>query len=158
MILRGPFDFLGSWIQNAPFLPIEINIPDTFASVGGAVGSAAQNVGMFAQGVGTNLNSWFQNAGQGFHTFTQNMGSHLQNVTHFFGQRPSTTPSTAEEPQPESGPDVQQVLVTEQEKKKYFILIPMDSSPGNNKKESTRPVIKEKDISFDGDIFLDTYP
>lgn len=112
---------------------------------------------MFAQGVGANLNTWFQNAGQGFQTFTHNVGNGFQNVTQLFAQKPV---SVVQEPQTENdqqSPGVQQSIPIEAQGK-YFIIIPMSSAVGINKNELKNPIAKEKDMSFDGDILFSTYP
>nr|XP_023029244.1 uncharacterized protein LOC111517348 [Leptinotarsa decemlineata] len=68
---RGPLDFIGNLIQSSGFFPIEINVPDTFGSIGNGVGTLANNVGNFAQNVGTGFQTFTQNVGNGFQNFVQ---------------------------------------------------------------------------------------
>ncbi|KAG5888644.1 hypothetical protein JTB14_021269 [Gonioctena quinquepunctata] len=68
---RGPFDFIGNWIQSTGFFPIEINVPDTFGAIGNNVGTLATNAGNFAQNVGTGFQTFTQNVGNGFQNFVQ---------------------------------------------------------------------------------------
>ncbi|CAG9854204.1 unnamed protein product [Phyllotreta striolata] len=73
---RGPLDFIGNWIQSSNFFPVEINVPDTFATVGGTVGGWATNLGGIAQNVGST-----------FQGLTQNVGSGIQNIAQTITQR-----------------------------------------------------------------------
>ncbi|XP_028142174.1 uncharacterized protein LOC114336052 isoform X2 [Diabrotica virgifera virgifera] len=70
---RGPLDFIGNLIQSTGLIPIEINVPDTFSSVGNTVGGWATNVGNFAQGVGTTFQGFTQNIGSGVQNFAQGL-------------------------------------------------------------------------------------
>lgn len=99
----------------------------------------AQGVGSFAQGVGSNINTFAQ-------AFSQNVGNGLQNAAQFFSQRPNAGTATSNpvavvqtvQPlnvspistdnglQPQTDNSLQP-----QPQQKYFILIPMVSNIGS---------------------------
>ncbi|KAJ8961183.1 hypothetical protein NQ318_008865 [Aromia moschata] len=108
---KGPFDFLGNWIQSSDWFPVEINVPDTITGVGNGVGS-------FATNVGNGFNTFAQNVGNGFQTFTQNVGSGFQSFTQNLAQR---IPILAVIVRPNSPP-------------RYFLMLPagnMNNNGGN---------------------------
>ncbi|CAH1104569.1 unnamed protein product [Psylliodes chrysocephalus] len=82
---RGPLDFIGNWIQSSDFFPLELNVPDTFSSIGNTVGGWANNVGNFAQNVGSTFQGFTQNVGSGIQGLTQNVGSGIQGLTQNVG-------------------------------------------------------------------------
>lgn len=81
--LKGPLSFIGDWINNSDWFPIEINVPDTFGAIGNGLQGFGNNVGNFAQGIGNNIGNFAQGVGTGFNTVTTNIGNGLQS----FAQR-----------------------------------------------------------------------
>lgn len=176
MVLRGPFDFIGNWIQGSEWFPIEINVPDTFGAVGNAVGVVAQGVGTFAQGVGSNISGFAQNVGQGFQSLSQNVGNGFQNFAQFFSQRPNTvTSSISANPaavyQTAQSPNIQQaqlegglqnqplsVQQTPPVQQKYFILVPMGTNTGNGQNKLAHPFLVGNNMPFDSDMLFETFP
>lgn len=158
MALRGPFDFIGNWIQGSDWFPIEINVPDTFGAVGNAfgyvaqgVGNVAQGVGSFAQGVGTNVNNFAQGVGQGWQTLSQNFGNGVQGFAQLF-PRPN---AQSGQKNPQLG---QSVNVGGQQK--FLILVPMGASNGNGQSRLPFPMFNMKNNmpTIDNDILLEAFP
>ncbi|KAJ8974859.1 hypothetical protein NQ317_001957 [Molorchus minor] len=113
---RGPFDFIGNWIQSSEWFPVEINVPDTVSSIGNGVGT-------FATNVGSGFNNFAQNVGIGFQTFTQNLGNGFQSFTQNLTER---FPILAVFVRPNSPP-------------RYFVLVPKvkANNRNNNDKSET---------------------
>ncbi|XP_060517977.1 uncharacterized protein LOC132696888 isoform X2 [Cylas formicarius] len=93
---RGPFDFIGNWIQQSSWFPVEINVPDTFANIGNGLSQVTQNLGngfnQFTQGVtqatsnlGNGVSQLSQNVGNGVSQFSQNVGSGVNQFTQGIG-------------------------------------------------------------------------
>lgn len=114
--VRGPLDFIGNWIQSSEWFPVEINVPDTFASVGNGIGTLATNVG-------NGFNAFTQNLGSGFQTFTQNVGSNVQNFAQNLSQR---FPVLA-------------VVVRPNAPARYFALVPVRTVGGDDTKKPYLP-------------------
>lgn len=160
MGLRGPFDFIGNWIQGSDWFPIEINVPDTFGAVGNVVGNVAQGVGSFAQGVGSNINGFAQNVGQGFQTFSQNFGNGFQNLGQLFSQRPNSV-ANVQPAQPDNGQKNPQTEIQQAPsvgaQQKYFILMPMNMASTNSR--PIYPFLQTRNkMPFDNDMLLEVFP
>ncbi|CAG9768309.1 unnamed protein product [Ceutorhynchus assimilis] len=85
--VRGPFQFLGNWIQQTPWLPVEVNVPDVFQNIGNGINQATSNVQQFTQNVGNGVSQFTQNVGSGVSQFTQNVGNGFQQWMQQLGQR-----------------------------------------------------------------------
>lgn len=73
--IRGPFDFIGQWIQQTPWLPIQINVPDIFQNIGNGINQVGTTVSQFSQNVGNGVSQFSQNVGNGLSQFSQNIGN-----------------------------------------------------------------------------------
>lgn len=164
MVLRGPFDFIGNWIQGSEWFPLEVNVPDTFGAVGSAVNTAAQGVGSFAQGVGNNIGVLAQNLGQGFQTFSQNLGNGFQNMAQFFTRPEAVAVVATSRPlsiqnvqttQTQQQLDIPQGVASD-EQRKYFILMPMPVNVGQTRLKYPFPI--KTPGSLEGDLLFDTFP
>ncbi|XP_076270188.1 uncharacterized protein LOC143202496 isoform X2 [Rhynchophorus ferrugineus] len=72
---RGPFDFIGQWIQQVPWLPVQVNVPDLFQNIGNGINQVGTTVSQFTQNVGNGVSTFGQNVGNGVNQFTQNIGN-----------------------------------------------------------------------------------
>ncbi|XP_050307360.1 uncharacterized protein LOC126744064 isoform X3 [Anthonomus grandis grandis] len=84
---RGPFDFIGQWIQQTPWLPIQVNVPDMFQTIGSSISQASNNIQQLSQQVGSGVSQFTQNVGNGFNQFTQNVGNGFNQWMQQLGQR-----------------------------------------------------------------------
>lgn len=97
--MQDPKQFgIGQWIQQTPWLPIQVNVPDLFQNIGNGISQATNGVSQFTQNVGTGLNQFTQNVGSGFNQWMQQLGQRIpilgniaanrQPMNHANGQRP----------------------------------------------------------------------
>ncbi|KAH1024651.1 uncharacterized protein LOC109538679 isoform X2 [Dendroctonus ponderosae] len=76
--MQDPKQFgIGQWIQQTPWLPIQVNIPDLFQNIGNGISQATNGVTQFTQNVGTGLNQFTQNVGSGFNQWMQQLGQRI---------------------------------------------------------------------------------
>ncbi|XP_066251279.1 uncharacterized protein [Euwallacea similis] len=84
---RGPFDFVGQFFQQVPWLPIQINVPDMFQNIGNGISQATSNVQQWSQNLGHGVSQLTENVGSGLNQLTQNVGSGFNQWMQQVGQR-----------------------------------------------------------------------
>lgn len=90
---RGPFEFIGQWIQQNPFFPVQVNIPDLFQNIGNGINQATTNVQQLSQNVGSGVSQFTQNVGNGFNQWMQQIGQRVPLIGNMVTSANNRVPS-----------------------------------------------------------------